>query len=160
MISETSENMETALDLSKFKPGLIFDADGVCLFGKYHDEMSAWRAKKKWIEVLHDYFLLDSERDYEIKIISDLETRTFCLSCNFESACGRYTFWRLINHQAPEAERKLGGTIGQTIESQFHSTLPDIEEDETWILSPIEECAENNVETGKLLNRIFRLFNP
>jgi hypothetical protein len=103
-----SEPIETTIDLSKFKPGLIFDADGVCLFGKYHDELSAWRGKNKWIEVLHDYFLLEPERDYEMKVISDLETGTFCLSCNFESACGRYTFWRLINHQAPEAERNLG----------------------------------------------------
>lgn len=152
------ESAESNVDLSKFKPGLIFDADGVCLFGKYHDELSAWRAKNKWIEVLHDYFLLESERDYEIKVVSDLTSLTFCLSCSFSSACGRYAFWRLINHQAPEAERKLGGTIGLTIESQIHSEFSEIDEDETWILTPLNESVQKNSESSQILKRILSIF--
>ena len=155
MISEISES---TIDLTKYKPGLIFDADGVCLFGKYHDEISAWRGKRKWIEVLHEYFLLEPERDYMMSVISDLETQTFCLSCSFESACGRYTFWRLINHQAPEAEKKLGGTIGQSIESQFCPELTEPAENETWILTPLEDSISNNSESSQLLKRILKIF--
>lgn len=155
MISEITEN---TIDLKKFKPGLIFDADGVCLFGKYYDEISAWRGKRKWIEVLHEYFLLEPERDYEISVISELESNTFCLSCSFESACGRYTFWRLINHQAPEAEEKLGGTIGQSIESQFSPEMAEPPQNETWILTPLGESISHNSESTHLLKRILKIF--
>ncbi|HMO18003.1 MAG TPA: hypothetical protein PKA63_11880 [Oligoflexia bacterium] len=153
------ESQEIAINLSKFKPGLIFDADGVCLFGKYHDELSAWRAKKQWINVLHDYFLLEIERDYEIGVVSEIGTLTFCLSCSFKSACGRYAFWRLINHQAPEAEKKLGGTISYPLSSIDHCDFPDEKMgNETWILSALNESAEKNTETAKILRRLLKMF--
>jgi len=153
------ETQEIAINLSKFKPGLIFDADGVCLFGKYHDELSAWRAKKKWVEVLHDYFLLENNRDYEINVVSEIGTFTFCLSCSFSSACGRYAFWRLINHQAPEAERKLGGTITYPLSSIEHEDFPEgANGNETWILSALNESAEKNSETAKILRRLLKIF--
>ena len=157
-----SENSELAADLSKFKPGLIFDADGVCLFGKHQDEMSAWRSKRRWVEVLHDYFLLELERDYDIEVISDLDTMTFAVSCTFSSACGRYAFWRLINHQAPEAEKKLGGLSNQPTASQIIGEQPksktDKIENETWIVAPIGEATERNNDSAQILKRLLKIF--
>ena len=87
------------------KPGLVFDADTITLAGKFTDEISAYRAKKRWIETFNNHFLLEGARDYEmsVKPLGEL----FVLSCIFHSACGRYAFWRLVNHQAPDAEAKL-----------------------------------------------------
>jgi hypothetical protein len=149
-------NVEKVIDFSQYKNGLIFDADGVNLFGKYQDEMSAWRAKKEWIDVLHDYFLLEPERDYEINVISNLSNMTFCLKSNFTSACGRYAFWRLINHQAPEAEKKLGGTIGSKVNVKVKKDSNT--GDENWIINPITEASNSNKESAQILKKILRIF--
>ena len=89
------------------KPGLVFDADTITLIGKFSDELAAYRARRKWREVLTTYFLLEHDRDYEMQIQHQSEASEWTLRCEFQSACGRYAFWRLINRQAPEAELKL-----------------------------------------------------
>ncbi len=134
------------IDIGKHKTGLIFDADAVTLLGKYSDELSAHRAKKKWIEVFNTYFLLDSERDYEMQVHSSLSDMSFVIHCSFTSACGRYAFWRLINHQAPEAEAKLGlYTVGE-------------DRKPSWAMNTLEDQLQKNEETKGLLNRIIKLF--
>lgn len=95
------------LTVTKGEQGLIFDAEGVTLVGRFGDELSAYRARKQWRDVLKTYFLLEEQRDYEMSVMSSPENRYNLLSCFFTSACGRYAFWRLINDQAPEAEEKL-----------------------------------------------------
>ncbi len=144
------------IDLSQFKMGLIFDADNVSLFGKYEDELSAWRAKETWKEVLHDYFLLEPERDYEITIVSDLTTLTFCIKTEFSSACGRYAFWRLINHQAPEAEKKLGGSVAS--QNEFGLDLDNPKQNESWVINPLNEASNKNRESAKLLRKLLKIF--
>jgi len=153
-INQTSS--EKSIDFTQYKNGLIFDADGVNLFGKYQDEMSAWRGKKEWIEVLHDYFLLEPQRDYEINVISNLNNLTFCLKCNFTSACGRYAFWRLINHQAAEAEKKLGGNIGTKVSVKTNKDSATGEE--SWIINPITEASNSNRESAQILKKILKIF--
>ncbi len=96
------------LTVTKGDQGLIFDAEGVTLVGRFSDELSAYRARKQWREVLKTYFLLEEQRDYDMSVMSSPENGYNLLSCFFTSACGRYAFWRLINDQAPEAEEKLG----------------------------------------------------
>lgn len=90
-----------------FPGDLTFDPDALSLQGEYGDELSAYRARKCWIETLETCFLLDRGTDYKIKAVSDATTGSFKISCVFESACGRYAFWRLTNHQAPEAQYLL-----------------------------------------------------
>ncbi len=149
------------LDISKHKPGLIYDADGVTLLGKYTDELSAHRAKRGWAEVLGSYFLLEDERDYDMWVTSNLDDNYFVLSCCFVSACGRYAFWRLINHQAPEAEERLGGTGTQTAAKRFLSSMRVEEEEDrksTWVFNSIDEQLEENEYTASLINKIMKLF--
>lgn len=93
----------------KERRGLIFDAEGVNLTGQFTDQLSVYRARKMWVQTLNNYFLLEQERDYEMEIAEGAEAGTWKLNCVFLSACGRYAFWRLINHQAPEAELRLSG---------------------------------------------------
>jgi hypothetical protein len=97
----------TGAELHSQKSGLLFDADGVTLIARLKDELSAYRMRKTWKEVLAGYFLLEQERDYEMSIVCVPEHDYFVLNCFFISACGRYAFWRLMNDQAPEAELKL-----------------------------------------------------
>lgn len=95
-------------NLPEGTPGLVFDADSITLLGKFTDELSVYRAKKTWAQVLANYFLLESGRDYEMNIMRpETQGQEYALRCVFGSACGRYAFWRLVNRQAPDAEAKL-----------------------------------------------------
>jgi hypothetical protein len=85
-------------------PGVSFCPEEVRLQGTYYDQLSAYRARRGWLEALERCFLLESGVDYEITIRSDHESRLYVMSCHFKSACARYAFWRLTNEQAPEAQ--------------------------------------------------------
>ena len=98
-------NQSTEADHSK--PGLIFDADAVSLTGQFTDELSAYRARRAWSEIFGGSFLLEHGRDYEMKVRPSENGPYYVLCTVFHSACGRYAFWRLVNHQTPEAEAKL-----------------------------------------------------
>jgi hypothetical protein len=149
------------LDLSKYKPGLIFDADGITLLGKYTDELAAHRAKKRWVAVLNSYFLLDRERDYEMWVNGSLEDHCFVLSCSFVSACGRYAFWRLVNRQAPEAEERLKGREEQSTGNSLwnDAALDEEGSSDSWIVSALSQQISENEETANLFKRIIKLFS-
>jgi hypothetical protein len=152
------------LDLSKYKPGLVFDADGITLLGKYTDELSAYRAKKQWVDVLNSYFLLERDRDYDMWVSGTLAEQYYVLSCSFVSACGRYAFWRLVNRQAPEAEEKLRGETEANAMNALWADLakeakePKEEDNEDWVLNAINEQISTNDETANIITRIMKLF--
>jgi hypothetical protein len=81
-----------------------FDSERISLEGHYSDELSAYRARRNWIEAFENSFLLDIGHDYNLSTSSNLEEGKFVLKCDFMSACGRYAFWRLINNQAPDVQ--------------------------------------------------------
>ncbi len=83
---------------------VLFDSDQVTLEGRYEDELSIFRAKKVWTEVLETNFLLEKGDDFKFGTLSDLGESKFVLKCSFSTACGRYAFWRLVNSQAPESQ--------------------------------------------------------
>ncbi len=87
-----------------FPGNILFDSNSLQLQGNYADQLSAYRAKRVWKQTLETCFLLDRDQDFVLVMRSDLETGIFTLSCEFVSACARYAFWRLTNHQAPEAQ--------------------------------------------------------
>ena len=84
--------------------GVTFDPEETSLHGSYKDEISAHRAKKLWIETLEDNFILENNCDFSVHVQSLAHGHGFLLSCQFESSCARYAFWRLTNNQAPEAQ--------------------------------------------------------
>lgn len=106
MQQESLESPTTPItpeDLS-WTHGVRFDSESISLEGRYTDELSVFRARKNWVEAFENSFLLDSGHDYVIKARSNLSEGKFTLRCDFLSACGRYAFWRLINHQAPDVQ--------------------------------------------------------
>jgi hypothetical protein len=84
--------------------GLWYDSDRLVLSGVYLDEITAYRARKRWIEALEKNFLLEERHDFNIKVRAAHGGKHFKVRCDFLTACGRYAFWRLTNHQAPEVQ--------------------------------------------------------
>jgi len=84
---------------------MTYNTDNISIISQFADEMSVYRCRRTWTEILGNHFLLEKDRDFKMDIL--ISESLFQLTCEFNSACGRYAFWRLINHQAPEAERKL-----------------------------------------------------
>jgi hypothetical protein len=91
------------LEFDNFVPEVLFDLQGIQLEGVYGDELSAYRAKKTWMRALETSFLLDLNQDFSLTVSRD-EAGHFCVVCEFQSACGRYAFWRLTHNQAPEMQ--------------------------------------------------------
>lgn|GEM_PF-2543977 len=84
--------------------GLWYDAERLILEGAYLDEITAYRARRRWIGTLETNFLLEGNHDFSLRVESDNSSRRFIVRCTFLSACGRYAFWRLTHHQAPEVQ--------------------------------------------------------
>ncbi len=87
--------------------GVCFDPDDITLLGVYSDELSLFRAKSGWTKVLESNFMLEDTHDFSIEIVKDYESLRFRLACRFNTACGRYAFWRITNYQAPEAQYEI-----------------------------------------------------
>ena len=147
---------QSSVDLSRYKRGLIYDADRVTLIGKYSDELSTHRAKKNWVDLFSSYFLLEPERDYAIKVETSLTDSHYVINCTFTSACGRYAFWRLVNQQAPDAEKQLGRTI--VLNGKMNSVENLEDECTVWICGALDEQIRQTRETQNLLDRIIKLF--
>lgn len=77
----------------ELEEGVCFDPERISLEGIYKDELSAYRAKRVWIEVLESIFLLDNKHDLSF-ITGEYCGDRYFLSCQFVTACARYAFWR------------------------------------------------------------------
>jgi hypothetical protein len=84
--------------------GLWYDPDRLIIEGVYCDEVTAYRARKRWIEALKMHFLLEEGLDFALRVKLLRGERHFKVQCSFISACGRYAFWRLTHHQALEVQ--------------------------------------------------------
>lgn len=84
--------------------GLWYDSDRLMLEGIYLDEVTAYRARKGWIEAFEVNFLLEDRVDFRVRVGRQEGGSRFCVLCEFLTACGRYAFWRLTHHQAPEVQ--------------------------------------------------------
>ena len=136
---------------------VYFDEEKIKLIGTYADQLSAYRAKKAWIDALESFFLLEQGRDFRLAISSDLEGATYILSCSFLSACGRYAFWRLTNDQALEAQIVLETAhipqcLARRVELDQAATLrPGARET---VIKELDEFDQNSGAISRLLSKI------
>lgn len=140
----SEETLETIdFTTEKLPMGVSFNSELVSLNGLYADEVSLFRAKKAWKTIFEGAFLLDFGSDFVIDHISNVERGYFALSCNFTSACGRYAFWRLINHQSPEAQYMLETAHIPSCDSRHNDflTAPDM----------VEVASRNNEQSASLI---------
>lgn len=118
----------TSLSLSNqadHSVGLNYDSESIAVDGRYADELSAFRARRAWTEILETNFLLERDHDYSLETASHLNEQRFHLRCTFMTACGRYAFWRLINDQAPEIQYLLETAHVPNIEGRLETILRD-----------------------------------
>lgn len=114
--------------------GLWYDAEKLILEGIYLDELSAYRARRSWIKTFEMNFLLEEIHDFKVRVVCDDEEGRYHVQCTFTSACGRYAFWRLTHHQAPEVQFTLETAhlphvnsmrfIEPTLESECDALVP------------------------------------
>lgn len=141
---------------------VCFDSETAALDGFYTDELSAFRARKVWIETLESNFLLEHKGDFRLKVISYREELRWVLRCEFLTACGRYAFWRLTNHQAPEAQYLIETAhipLSESLHDEFVSA-PDMRESRREYFSEIERALEaeeqKNVSFSRWVFRVLR----
>ncbi len=113
--------------------GLWYDPERLVIEGVYHDELSAYRAKRRWIEAMEKNFLLDDAIDFSLKVKRSRAGRNYRVRCDFLTACGRYAFWRLTHHQAPEVQFLLETAhLTHSVPEKF---LPETEPDSELLVS-------------------------
>lgn len=141
------------------EPGVYFNADAVTLQGSYKDELSAFRARRGWIEALEANFLLEEKHDFSCRISGVSEQEAYLLTCNFTSACARYAFWRLTNGQAPEAQYLIETSHIPNCDSRHDEFLsaPDLRSvtDKPCILTPGMEHY-SRTSTKDLIDRMMK----
>ena len=135
--------------------GVSFDSDEISLKAVYADQVSAYRARRVWMDTLEESFLLEAGHDFDTKITSSLAEQRYSLSCNFLSACGRYAFWRLTNNQAPEAQYFIE-TAHIPDGEHFQKFLPFAEDLHSRALDPLlfQEIEANNFATKSWLKKL------
>lgn len=135
------------------------------LEGVYLDEVTAYRARKGWIEAFEVNFLLEDRVDFRVRVARQEGGSRFCVLCEFLTACGRYAFWRLTHHQAPEVQFILETAhlpafslpeqpVALSVPERVgHDTLPkEPEQREVWELIR-EICSSIISTTGSILKR-------
>lgn len=137
---------------------VYFDPEAVKLEGQYSDQISAYRAKRVWVEALERCFLLETDADFSALVSSDHQSGKFILRCHFLTACARYAFWRLTNHQAPEAQYIIETAHIPRSESRHEDFLeaPDMRSvyDEPMVLSGDSSIRTVRTVLGRLIETI------
>ena len=102
-----------------------FEPELNVMLTKSVDELSAYRVRKLWRCILEDYFLLEEDIDFHIQIEQFPGEAAWSIVCSFETASGRYAFWRMINNHVPEVVEKLTGKNNkkQTFSEHLKSAL-------------------------------------
>lgn len=138
-----------------------FDVETASLDGIYSDELSAYRAKRIWRETLESNFLLEDKADFQFSITKSLTEGRFSLRCDFQTACGRYAFWRITNNQAPEAQYIIETAHIPNSDSHIDDLMsaPDMRSSRPSYLSEVDGSSEYGADMltfKELLKAIMR----
>lgn len=104
---QSEHNTSSGLQAPVLGLGLWYDPERLVLEGIYEDEVSAYRARRSWIRTFEKNFLLEESQDFKVKVGFDREEARYHVKSVFLTACGRYAFWRLTHHQAPDVQYAL-----------------------------------------------------
>ena len=111
--------------------GVWYDPDRIVLEGNYSDQITAYRAKRRWIKAFESNFLLEGNHDFKISVAQQVESGEFRLRCDFLTACGRYAFWRLTHNQAPEVQFLLETAHHPSVAAfpEMRGVFPELDDD-------------------------------
>ncbi len=107
MLDQGSGVVADEISVANSMLGLWYDPDRLLIEGVYQDEITAYRARKRWMEALETNFLLEDAHDFSMRVRKSRGGHQYRVRCDFLTACGRYAFWRLTHHQAPEVQLML-----------------------------------------------------
>jgi hypothetical protein len=138
--------------------GLWYDSNRLTLSGVYLDEITAYRARRRWIEALEINFLLEERHDFSIKVRPSHGGNLYRVRCDFQTACGRYAFWRLTHHQAPEVQFLLETAHLATLGMDDFESADDSEPEDFMPLEPplIEDRCRSRSGTWDQAVRMMR----
>ncbi len=133
--------------------GVCFDPDTDTIHGNYPDEISAYRAKKAWLEALKFNFSLKGGDQDLVVAIEVTEMNSFVLSCRFYSATAKYAFWKITNNQSPEVQYIIETAHIPICDSRYEEilTAPDLRS-----VYDLTTTARQNLLTGSKLNDILQ----
>ncbi len=121
--------------------GIWFDPERIMLEGSYTDQVTAYRARRRWIKTFETNFLLEGQHDFKVQVTQDSGSETFRLRCDFLTACGRYAFWRLTHNQAPEVQHLL-----ETAHLPATPVMPHFSSVERDFFNDLEPCVLSGEE--------------
>ena len=103
-------------------------------------------------------FLLEDIHDFRVKVAFDNEDSRYRVQCNFTSACGRYAFWRLTHHQAPEVQFALETAhLPHVASMRFVDSIIDHEEEAlSQVLCATPEEKQDQEVFGEMLQLLKR----
>lgn len=132
--------------------GVCFDPDTDTIHGNYADEISAYRAKKAWLEAFRFNFSLKGEQDL-VLAIETTEMNSFVLSCRFFSSTAKYAFWKITNNQSPEVQYIIETAHIPICNSRYEEILsaPDLRS-----VYDLTRSERQNLLTGSKLSEILQ----
>ncbi len=74
---------------------LNIDLNNFSIEARYDDELSRYRAKKRWESLLKDIYLLEPSTDFSIKSFSDPDRCFYYLKCAFKTQVGKFILQRM-----------------------------------------------------------------
>lgn len=138
--------------------GLWYDPDRLLIEGVYQDEITAYRARKRWMEALETNFLLEDSHDFSMRVRKARGGHHYRVRCDFLTACGRYAFWRLTHHQAPEVQLMLETAhIPHTLPTRPRAVLFD-EDDLVYACGDGGSAESKPIKTKREMPYISRAF--
>ena len=110
-----------------FFKGICFVEDSSSIHGSYPDILSAYRAKKAWVETLRFNFGLSEGTDINLDV-TKTGFKTFVLNLGFVSSNAKYAFWKITNNQEPEVQYTLETAHIPMCEKRYEEilTAPDL----------------------------------
>ncbi|MDV7396962.1 hypothetical protein RZS08_36525, partial [Arthrospira platensis SPKY1] len=90
---------------------VAISVDTFSLSAPERDELSTFRARKCWKQVLRERMMLEDNHDFQISLIPGEIDGCFRISCTFLTSFGRYAFWRIVSMQAPETLEKIRAAV-------------------------------------------------
>ncbi|HMO01419.1 MAG TPA: hypothetical protein PKD37_04670 [Oligoflexia bacterium] len=139
---------------------IYFSKENLTIFAKYQDEISAYRARRKWLKTLDEYFFLDDASDFILQQARSSGEDEYYLICQFVSPAARYAFFRLVNLQALEAQYQLEtahhGKVFDFTDEYYNNYRLDkkttrsiLSRALSWLLSKIKERLVSKLGLGK-----------
>lgn len=96
---------------------LNIDLEKFVVEARYNDELSRFRAKKRWITLFKEIYLLEPKQDFAITSFTDSDRFFYYLRCSFKTQVGRFIMQRICS--------ELNSPALKTLKVAHYSNFPE-----------------------------------